>query len=131
MKVSLVSIPVQDPISAHQIYTTKLGFITKEYDPNANLAIVVSADDPQGVAILLEPCKDSFAEQYQRSAYEANLPIMGLVSNDIDAELERLKAAGVTLRPELDNPKWGIQNVFEDGCGNLLMIEDKTNPAVL
>lgn len=126
MKVSLVSIPVQDPIAAHHIYTSKLGFISKEYDPDGKLAIVVSTDDPHGVAILLEPCEGNFAEDYQKSAYKANLPIMGLGAKNIENELNRLKAAGIKLRPELDNPKWGIENVFEDGCGNLLMIEEKS-----
>jgi len=126
VKVSLVSVPVQDPIYAHEIYTKKLGFISKEYDPDANLAIVAAAEDPHGTAILLEPCKGDFTEKYQRSAFETNLPIMGLVADTVEAELTRLKSVGVTLRPELDNPKWGIQNVFEDGCGNLLMIENKS-----
>lgn len=126
MKVSLVSIPVQDPISAHEIYTLKLGFVSKDFDPDASLAIVVSANDPHGVAILLEPCKGNFAEKYQKSAFEANLPIMALESDNAENELKRLNEAGVKLRPELDNPKWGIQNVFEDGCGNLLMIEEKS-----
>ena len=94
MKVSLVSIPVQNPIEAHEIYTSKLGFISKEFDPGASLAIVVSADDPDGVAILLEPCKGSFAEDYQQSAFKANLPIMVLEANDVAAESNRLKAAG-------------------------------------
>ncbi len=125
MKVSLVSIPVQDPVAAHEIYTSKLGFITVEFDPEASLAIVASADDPHGVAILLEPCKGNFAEKYQVSAFNANLPIMALGTKNAEDELNRLKASGVTLRSELDNPKWGIQNVFEDGCGNLLMIEEK------
>ncbi len=126
MKISLVSVPVQDPVEAHKIYTTKLGFESKEYDPTANLAIVVSGDAPDGTAILLEPCKDSFADRSQRSAFEANLPIIVLETNNLAAEIERLKAADITLRPELNNPRWGIQNVFEDGCGNLLMIEEKT-----
>ncbi len=126
MKISLVSIPVPNPVAAHTVYTPKLGFVTKEFDPAANLAIVVSADEPNGTAILLEPCEGSFAEQYQQAAYQANLPIMALSSNNIASEIQRLKDAGVTFRPELDNPKWGIQNVFEDGCGNLLMLEDAT-----
>ena len=124
MKISLVSVPVQDPIGAHEIYTTKLGFQSKEFDPDASLAIVVSANNPEGTAILLEPCKGSFAESYQKSAFKENLPIMGLAVENLESELKRLKDAGVTLRPELDNPEWGIQNVFEDGCGNLLMIEE-------
>ncbi len=125
MKVSLVSLPVQDPIEAHEIYTKKLGFKSREFDANALLAIVVSASDPQGTAILLEPCKGSFAESYQTSAFAANLPLMAFGVKNAKTELERLRVSGVVLRPELDNPDWGIQNVFEDGCGNLLMIEEK------
>jgi hypothetical protein len=124
MKVSLVSIPVKDPIKAHEIYTSKLGFVTKEFDPAASLAIVVSADDLEGTAILLEPCQGSFAENYQKSAFEADLPIMGFSAKNVKSQLESMEIAGVKLRPELDNPEWGIKNVFEDGCGNLLMVED-------
>jgi len=125
LKISLISVPVQDPIEAHEIYTVKLGFSSKEYVPDSKLAIVVSSDDPGGTSILLEPCQGNFAESYQKAAFDANLPILGLESRNVEEELKRLKSVGITLRPELDNPKWGIQNVFEDGCGNLLMIEDK------
>ena len=55
MKISLVSIPVQDAVKAHEIYTSKLGFISKEFDADAHIAIVVSAEDPKGTAIILEP----------------------------------------------------------------------------
>ena len=125
MKLSLISIPVQNPIEAHEIYTSKLGFITIEFNPELNLAIVSSAEDPQGVSILLEPCKGSFAENYQTSAFKANLPIMIFSIQNVKTELERLKAQGVKLRPELNNPEWGLMNMFEDGCGNILMLEEK------
>ncbi|MCG8435161.1 MAG: VOC family protein [Gammaproteobacteria bacterium] len=124
MKISLVSVPVQDPIKAHEIYTSKLGFVSKEFDADASLAIVVSAEDPKGTAILLEPCQGSFAESYQKAAYEANLPIIIFGVKNIDAEFERLKSVGVKLRPELDKPEWGLKNMFEDGCGNIVMIEE-------
>ncbi|NQZ11986.1 MAG: VOC family protein [Algicola sp.] len=124
MKLSLVSIPVQDPIKAHEIYTSKLGFVSKEFDVVAKLAIVVSAEDPAGTAMLLEPCQGSFAECYQKSAFEANLPIMIFAVKDVEAELDKLKAAGIKVRPELDRPEWGLMNMFEDGCGNILMIEE-------
>lgn len=124
MKISLVSMPVQDPVKAHEIYTSKLGFISKEFDADAMLAIVVSAEDPDGTAMLLEPCKGSFAENYQKAAFEANLPIMIFGVKDVSAEYERLKAVGMKVRPELDKPEWGLQNMFEDGCGNLLMLEE-------
>ena len=124
MKISLVSMPVQDPIQAYEVYTSKLGFISKEFDADANLAIVVSAEDPDGTAMLLEPCQGSFAESYQKSAFDANLPIMVLGVKNVAAELERLKTSGVKMRPELDKPEWGLKNMFEDGCGNILMIEE-------
>ena len=108
------------------MYTTKLGFQSKEFVPDAQLAVVVSPEDPQGTAILLEPCEGNFAENYQQSAFEANLPIMIFEVANAEATLNRLKEAGVTLRPELHNPEWGIQNVFEDGCGNLLMVVEPT-----
>ena len=123
MKISLVSMPVQDPIQAHEIYTAKLGFISKQFEPDASIAIVVSSEDPDGAAILLEPCKGSFAESYQKSAFDANLPVMVFSVKNVKTELERLKAAGLKMRPELDKPEWGLINMFEDGCGNLLMIE--------
>ena len=124
MKVSLVSIPVQDPVEAHEIYTSALGFTSKEFDEEASLAIVVSAEDPSGPAMLLEPCKGSFAEFYQVAAFEANLPIMVFSAESVDKEMKRLKEAGVRVRPDLDKPEWGLMNMFEDGCGNLLMLQD-------
>lgn len=124
MKISLVSMPVQDPIRAHEIYTSTLGFVSKEFDADASLAIVVSAEDPDGTAMLLEPCQGSFAESFQKSAFEAHLPIMIFSVKDVNAEMERLKTSGVKLRPELDRPEWGLKNMFEDGCGNLLMIDE-------
>jgi len=64
LKISLLSITVQDPVKVHEIYTSKLGFIFKEFDADASMAIVVSAEDTDGAAILLEPCQGSFAESY-------------------------------------------------------------------
>jgi len=124
MKISLVSMPVQDPVEAHEIYTSKLGFISKELNKEARLAIVVSAEDPCGAALLLEPCRGSFAEAYQAAAFEANLPIMVFSVKGLADEMRRLKEAGVILRPDLDKPEWGLENMFEDGCGNLLMVQE-------
>ena len=124
MKVSLISIPVKDPIEAHEIYTSKLGFKSKRFDANSKIAIVESAEIAEGVAILLEPCQGNFLETYQKSAFEANLPIVVFKVKNVKEELKRIEENGVKIRPELDKPEWEIKNVFEDGCGNLLMIEE-------
>ena len=124
MKIALVSLPVQDPITAHEIYTSKLGFKSKRFEKEAKIAIVESAENLNGTAILLEPCQGNFLENYQKSAFESNLPIMAFEVADAKAELKRLSENGVKLRPDLEKPEWEIVNVFEDGCGNLLMMEE-------
>ena len=127
MKISLVSLTVQDPIEAHEIYTTKLGFPSKEYDPELSLAVVASPEDPGSTQLLLEPCQGTFAETFQQEAYKSNLAIMIFSDGNVDEELERLKAEGISLRPDLDKPDWGMTNLFEDGCGNLLMIQEASS----
>jgi predicted enzyme related to lactoylglutathione lyase len=118
--------PVRDPAEAHEIYTSKLGFVSKEFDANSGLAVVASSEDPEGTALLLEPCQGSFAETYQKAAYEAKLPLMIFSVSNVDAEMERLKSIGINLRPDLDNPEWGLRNLIEDGCGNLIMIQESS-----
>ena len=123
MRIKTISIPVQDPVAAHEIYTTKLGFISKQFDPEAQLAIVVSPEVNGGAELLLEPCVGSFYEDFQKTAFESNLPYMVFVSSDVETEMNRLSEAGVNIRPDLDKPDWGLTNMFEDGCGNLLMLQ--------
>lgn len=69
MKISLGSVPVQDPLEAHEIYTTKLGFVSKDYNPDAQLAVIISADDLSGTVILLEPCKGNFAAKLSEISF--------------------------------------------------------------
>lgn len=124
MQLFMVSIPVHDPVKAHEIYTTKLGFISVEFNADSNIAVVTSPEDPNGPTILLEPCKGTFYESFQQSAYNANLPIIIFKTKDLRVEIERLKKSGVTFRKELDKPEYGLVNLFEDGCGNLLMLQE-------
>ena len=63
MRIVLTGVFVDDPIKAHHFYTDILGFQSKEYAPDAQLAVVVSAEDPKGTALLLEPRGDSFAKE--------------------------------------------------------------------
>lgn len=123
MKIQLVSIPVRDPVFAHDIYVSKLGFVSKQFDAEAQLAIVVAPEQREGPEILLEPCTGTFAEAYQTAAFEADLPYMIFSVQDPGQEMKRLGEAGITLRPDLDRPDWGLTNLFEDGCGNLLMLQ--------
>jgi catechol 2,3-dioxygenase-like lactoylglutathione lyase family enzyme len=125
MKISLTSVFVDDPIKAHTFYTEVLGFETKEFVPDAQLAIVVSPEDPNGTALLLEPRGDSFAKTYQENVYNAGLPIIVFGADNVEAVRSDLESRGVQFRDDLANPQWGIQNLFEDTFGNLIMLQEE------
>ena len=124
MKILMTSISVDDPIKAHEYYTEVLGFTSKEFIEEAHLAVVVSPEDPDGTALLLEPRGDSFARTYQESVYKAGLPIIVFGTTDLRSEIERLKKNGVKFRDDLAKPEWGLENLFDDTFGNLIMIQE-------
>jgi predicted enzyme related to lactoylglutathione lyase len=122
MKIAMTSIFVDDPIKAFEYYTKVLGFESKEFNADAMLAVVVSPEDPNGTALLLEPQGDSFAKTYKESVYKAGLPIIVFGTTDIKTEREKLEKKGVEFRDDLAKPEWGLDNLFEDTFGNLIMI---------
>jgi predicted enzyme related to lactoylglutathione lyase len=110
MKIKLTSIYVKDPIEAFKFYTEILRFKELMYMPNAKLAIVVSPEEPQGTALLLEPNSNTAVKSYQETI------------DDVQKEFERLKSLGVTFKEEPTNNEWGIEAVFDDTCGNYIKI---------
>lgn len=124
MRIVLTSIFVDDPIKAHKFYTEILGFQSKEFIPEAQVAVVVSRADTNGTALLLEPRGDSFAKEYQEQVYKAGLPIIVFGVSDLPGEIERLKKNGVVFRDDLTKKEWGIENLFEDTFGNLIMLQE-------
>lgn len=124
MKILMTSLFVDDPIKAHKFYIEKLGFQSKEFNAEAQLAVVVSPEDPDGTALLLEPRGDSFAKEYQEQVYNTGLPVMIFGAKDISAEIKKLKELGVKFREDLNKPEWGLENLFEDTCGNLIMLSE-------
>lgn len=122
MKITLTSVHVQDPIAAHAFYTEKLGFISRMFMPEANLAIVASPEEPDGTGLLLEPSDNPLAEAYRSGIYASSLPTIVFGVADVRAEYERLKALGVTFTQEPQVADWGTTAVFDDTCGNLIQI---------
>ena len=122
MRIAMVSIMVNDPIYAFKFYTEKLGFIERLYMPEANLAIVVSPEDPNGTGLLLEPNDNPIAKPFQQGVYEQGLPIMVFGVEDCQKEYETLKARGVEFRQEPTKTDYGTVAILEDTCGNLLQL---------
>lgn len=122
MKISLVSLPVHDPMAAHRFYTEVLGFVSRTYVPEAHLAIVASPEEPDGTGLLLEPSDNPIASPFQQAVYDAGLPIMVFGVQDIRREYERLVDLGVTFAQAPAATDYGTIALFDDTCGNLIQL---------
>jgi len=122
MKIALTSVFVPDPVAAYKFYTNVLGFASKLYMPEAYLAIVVSPEDPDGTALLLEPNGNPIAKTYQEGLYNSGIPVIVFSTDDIEKEYERLKQLGVVFRKTPTKIDAGTEAIFEDGFGNLIML---------
>ena len=126
MKIGLTSIMVDDQEKALQFYTEVLGFVKKfdvPMDGENRWLTVVSPDGPEGIELLLEPMGIPAARVFQQALFEAGIPYTSFSSDDLQAEYERLKQAGVVFRMEPTKMEYGgTDAMFEDGCGNLINI---------
>lgn len=109
---------------AEAFYTEKLGFTVRHDVPagGARWLTVVPADDPEGTEILLEPRGMDQAITYYEHIYDAGIPVTQLTVDDLEAEFDRLRAAGVvfTMEPtELGEVKVAV---FDDTAGNLIQL---------
>jgi predicted enzyme related to lactoylglutathione lyase len=122
MKIALTSVIVNNPNEAFKFYTEVLGFVKRMYIPEANLAIVVSPEEPNGTGLLLEPNDNPIGKTFQEALYKQELPAIIFGVEDIQKEYERLKKLGVVFRKEPTKTEWGTQALFDDTCGNLIQI---------
>ena len=123
MKIGLTSVFVHDPIAAFKFYTEVLGFVKRMYMPEAWIAIVVSAEEPDGTGLLLEPNHNAIAKTYQKGLYAAGIPVIVFSVADIQSEYERLKGKGVVFRSAPKKTEYGIETIFEHTCGNLVQLQ--------
>ncbi|WP_255770286.1 VOC family protein [Pseudarthrobacter sulfonivorans] len=123
MRLKMCSIHVKDPATAHTFYTETLGFETLMAMPEHNLFIVKDpgADD-SSVGLLLEPSDNPIGADYMNAVHDAGMPAIVFGVPDVQAEYQRLVAAGVTFKGEPSENPYGITAVFEDGCGNLVQL---------
>ena len=122
MKISLASLLVNSPAEAYKFYTEVLGFLNRMYIPEANLAIVVSPEDPGGTALLLEPSDNPIGRTFHDALYQQGIPAIVLGVEDVRKEYEKLKQRGVAFRQEPTTNEWGTQAIFDDTCGNYIQI---------
>jgi catechol 2,3-dioxygenase-like lactoylglutathione lyase family enzyme len=122
MRIKMTGIHVDDPAQAFEVYTGALGFTPVLALPDANLYIVNSPDDPDGVGLLLEPSDNPIASAYHGGLREAGLPVIVFGVPDVQAEYERLSAAGFTFAGEPVAGPAGVTATFDDRCGNWVQL---------
>lgn len=122
MKIQLTSVHVDNPIKAFEFYTEILGFKEQMYMPDAHVAIVVSPEDPEGTALLLEPSDNPIAKDYKEGLYEQGIPAIVFGVEDLQKEFERLRKAGVEFKKEPIRTDWGYEAILDDTCGNYIQL---------
>jgi catechol 2,3-dioxygenase-like lactoylglutathione lyase family enzyme len=119
----MCSIHVQDPAAAHTFYTGTLGFETLMAMPEYNLFIIKDPGaDAGSVGLLLEPSDNPIGANYMKALHDAGLAAITFGVPDVQAEYDRLVAAGVRFQGEPSEDPSGISAVFDDGCGNFVQL---------
>lgn len=122
MQLKFIRIMVEDQDHALEFYTHVLGFEKMADLPMGTFRwlTVISPDGLAGVELVLEPMGFPPSREYQKALFEASIPATALISTDIAADVQRLKAHGVVFRGEPQNMGPITAVVFEDTCGNLI-----------
>ena len=124
MRIYVTSVFVDDQEKALRFYTDVLGFKTKNDIPagEARWLTVVSAENPDGTELLLEPDAHPATKPFKAALVADGMPLTSFAVSDVKAEHERLVGRGVTFtQPPLEMGPV-ITAVFDDTCGNLIQI---------
>ena len=124
MRITLTSVMVDDQAKALAFYTDVLGFVKKTDVPvgQHRWLTVVSPERPDGPELLLEPDVHPAARPFKDALVADGIPFTSFAVEDVQAEFERLSAAGVrfTQEPTARGPV--TTAVLDDTCGNLIQI---------
>ena len=124
MKIRLNSVFVDDQDKALAFYTNSFGF-EKQADISMGeyrWLTVVSAEEPHGIELVLEPNVHPAARAYQAALLKDGIPVTALESADVDADYARLSARGVKFTVSPVDAGDTRLAIFADTCGNLIQI---------
>ncbi len=128
MRINLTSVLVDDQDKALRFYTDVLGFRKKTEVPlgEHRWLTVVSAEDPDGVELVLEPDSHPAVKPFKEALVRDGIPYTSFAVDDVAKEYERLTALGVTFTqaPLTMGPVTTV--VLDDTCGNLIQLAQHT-----
>jgi catechol 2,3-dioxygenase-like lactoylglutathione lyase family enzyme len=124
VRINLASVLVDDQDKALRFYTEVLGFRKKTEIPlgEHRWLTVVSAEDPDGVELVLEPDAHPAAKVFKAALVADGIPFTSFTVQDVHAETERLRRLGVTFTQEPAQMGPVTTAVLDDTCGNLIQI---------
>ena len=128
MRIHLASIFVDDQDKALRFYTETLGFQKKTDVPLGEYRwlTVVSAEQPDGTELLLEPDNHPAVKPFKNALVSDGIPFTSFAVADIHAEHERLKQLGVRFTQPPTEMGPVTTAVLDDTCGNLIQIAQRT-----
>jgi predicted enzyme related to lactoylglutathione lyase len=124
MRIKWTAIYVDDQEKALKFYTEKLGFQKKSDFSNGNYRwlTVTSSEEPDGVELQLESTANTIGKTYQQGLHGKNMPSANFLVKDVQAEHDRLAAAGVKFTKPVTNTTGSVIAVLDDTCGNLIQL---------
>ena len=127
MRIVVTSVLVDDQDKALKLYTEILGFVKKTEIPigEARWLTVVSPEDPNGIELPLEPDGHPAVGPFKRALVEDGIPFNSFAVDDVHAEYERLRSAGVRFTQAPTEMGAVTTAVLDDTCGNLIQIATK------
>jgi predicted enzyme related to lactoylglutathione lyase len=126
MKNKLTSVYVDDQEKALRFYTDVLGFVKKTDFSNGpyRWLTVASEEDSDATELQLALNNNPAAKTYQQAIFQQSQPAANFLTDDIDADYERMKAVGAAFTmPPTDVTASKIA-MLNDTCGNLIQITE-------
>jgi catechol 2,3-dioxygenase-like lactoylglutathione lyase family enzyme len=123
-RINITSVFVDDQEKALRFYTEVLGFTKKVDIPlgGARWLTVVSADDPDGTELLLEPDGHPAAKPFKQALQDDGIPFTSFAVDDVQSEYDRLRGLGVEFTQKPLTMDSVTTAVFDDTCGNLIQL---------
>lgn len=124
MRINLTSIFVDDQREALVFYCDVLGFEKRQDVPigDDSWLTVVSPEARSGPELLLEPSGHPAVGPFRQALAADGIPAAQFAVDDVQAEFDRLRRAGVVFTQEPTDLGPAITAVFDDTCGNLIQI---------
>ena len=124
MRINLTTVFVDDQDRALSFYTDVLGFVTQEDVPLGEYRwiTVVEPAEEVGTRLLLEPDAHPAVKPFKDALVADGIPFTSFEVDSVKSEYERLRGLGVHFTQPPTDIGPATTAVFDDTCGNLLMI---------